>query len=143
MLESFHRGPLPPAQSYVSDGGGQVLVTAVKFAEDSGASPDLIVRAVETTGHPARASIEVPMLGRTLHADFAPHRIRTFRLPSAGGPVRETDLIEWELPDVQVSSTPLPVAPAGGRDAEPDHDASDATLPAERMAPAQRRHPDS
>lgn len=142
MLESFHRGPLPAEQSYLSDGAGPVLVTAVKGGEDGGAEPDLIVRAVETSGRPARASIAVPMLGRRLAAEFGPHQIRTFRVPLDGGPARETDLIEWDLqegPSRPLEDAPMPPAPAGQPYAEPDHDSSDATLPAERMAPAQRR----
>ena len=54
MLESFHPGSLPPQHSYVSDGGGQLMVTAVKGSEDGTSRiPDLLVRAVETTGRPA------------------------------------------------------------------------------------------
>src|SRR6185437_10926284 len=81
MLESFHRGCLPGQQSYLSDGGGPVMVTAVKGGEDGGDSPNLIVRAVECTGRAGPARIELPMLGRTIEADFGPHQIRTFRVP--------------------------------------------------------------
>jgi alpha-mannosidase len=142
MLESFHRGPLPPRQSYLSDGGGQVMVTAVKGAEDGGARPDLIVRAVETFGRPARVPIEIPLLGRSLTADFGPHQIRTFRIPLDGGEIREVDLIEWdrpEAPDAALESGAVPAAPGGHRHVEPDHDSSDATSPAERLSPAQTR----
>jgi alpha-mannosidase len=97
MLESFHRGSLPGQQSYLSDGGGPVMVTAVKGGEDGGDSPNLIVRAVECTGRAGPARIELPMLGRTIEADFGPHQIRTFRVPVAGGPVVAVDLIEWDL----------------------------------------------
>jgi alpha-mannosidase len=144
MLESFHRGPLPAAQSYLSDGGGPVQVTAVKGGEAGGPRPDLIVRAVETTGRPARVPIAIPLLGRVLTADFGAHQIRTFRVPLDGGPVREVDLIEWDRPEgfaTPIEDTPMPPAPPGRHHVEPGHDASDATLPAERLAPGQRRHP--
>ena len=50
MLESFHAGPLPAEQSFVDDGGGPVMVTAVKGSEDEiDGRTDLIVRAVETS----------------------------------------------------------------------------------------------
>jgi alpha-mannosidase len=142
MLESFHRGPLPPRQGYLADGRGQVMVTAVKGGEDGTGTPDLIVRAVETTGRPARARIELPVLGRVITADFGPSQIRTFRVPVDGGEVREVDLVEWDLPDgprggFEVSS--MPAAPTGRRATEPDRDSSDATMPAEGMAPSQRR----
>lgn len=142
MLESFHRGSLPPQHSYLSDGGGQVMVTAVKGTEDGTATPDLIVRAVETTGRPGRARIELPMLGRVIEADFGPSQIRTFRVPVDEGDIREVDLVEWDLVGGArgaFEESPMPASPIGRRDTEPDPDSSDATLPAERMAPSQRR----
>jgi alpha-mannosidase len=146
MLESFHRGALPPRQSYLSDAAGPVMVTAVKGHEDGDADrPDLIVRAVETTGRPApRTPIAIPMLGRTLIADFGPHQIRTFRVPLDGGPIREVDLIEWDRPDqAAVEDTPAGRAPHGRDDTEPDGDSSDASLPSEELSPAQRRRASS
>jgi alpha-mannosidase len=142
MLESFHNGPLPAGQSYLSDGGGPVMVTAIKGGEDGGATPDLIVRAVETTGRPARVPIEVPLLGRAFTVDFGPYQIRTFRVPLDGGAVREVDLIEWDLPDGladEVEDAAMTPAPAASGHAEPDHDSTDTTVPAERLAPGQRR----
>ncbi|MCK2217173.1 hypothetical protein MF672_025790 [Actinomadura sp. ATCC 31491] len=79
MLESFHDGPLPGALGYLDDGGGQVMVTAVKLHED--APRDLVVRAVECTGRPAVATLDVPLAGVRLTADFGPSQIRTFRIP--------------------------------------------------------------
>jgi alpha-mannosidase len=143
MLESFHPGPLPGAHSYVSDGNGQVMVTAVKGRHDGGPRPDLVVRAVETTGRPARARIALPMVGRVIEADFGASQIRTFRVPLDGGAAAEVDLVEWDLADEprgDVTESAMPVSPAGRRRARNDPDASDATLPAERMAPSQRRH---
>jgi alpha-mannosidase len=141
MLESFHRGPLPAQQGYLRDGGGSVLVSAVKGGEDGGARPDLIVRAVETAGRATRTTIEIPLLGRTLTTAFGPHQIRTFRVPVDGGPAAEVDLIEWDLEQegAAVEEGVTDAAPTGRWRSEPGHDASDATLPAERMAPGQRR----
>jgi alpha-mannosidase len=142
MLESFHRGRLPAQQSYLSDGTDQVMVTAVKGSEDFGDTADLMVRAVETTGRPATARIEIPMLGRAITADFGASEIRTFRVPVAGGESRAVDLIEWELDDGRRRSfedSPMPSAPAGRPGTEPDRDSSDATSPAENMSPSQQR----
>lgn len=104
MLESSHPGSLAPRHSYAGDGGEQVMVTAVKGSEDdavgTAAKPDLVVRAVETTGRAARARIELPVAGRVLEAEFGPSQIRTFRVPrDPARPVVEVDLIEWELAD--------------------------------------------
>ncbi len=99
MAESSHPGPLPPVASYVDDGGGAVLVTAVKGSEDPSDAPggaDLVVRAVETHGRPARARIDLAVVGRVLEEDFGPHQIRTFRVPAdPAAPVQEVDLVEW------------------------------------------------
>ncbi|MGN9842325.1 hypothetical protein ACTMTI_29805 [Nonomuraea sp. H19] len=93
MLESFHRGTLPAACGYLDDGGGQVMVTAVKRHED--APRDLVVRAVETTGRAAVATLDLPLAGIRLTADFGPSQIRTFRIPLDDPlSVVETDLVE-------------------------------------------------
>jgi alpha-mannosidase len=68
----------------------------VKGAEDGA---DLVVRAVETTGRPAHARLELPIVGRVIEADFGPSQLRTFRVPADGGAAREVDLIERDLPE--------------------------------------------
>jgi alpha-mannosidase len=96
MLESFHDGPLPSSRGYLDDGGGQVMVTAVKLHEDT--PRDLVVRAVETTGRPGTATLNIPVAGIRLTADFGPCQIRTFRIP-LDDPLSavETDLVEMEV----------------------------------------------
>src|SRR4051794_15973708 len=101
QLESFHEGTLPSEFSFLSDGAGQVMVTAVKGSEEPSDGPggaDVIVRAVETTGAPARVTLDLPLVGRTLDLEFGPSQIRTFRVPAdPAGEVVEVDLIEWPL----------------------------------------------
>jgi alpha-mannosidase len=81
----------------------------VKGWEDGGDRPDLIVRAVETSGRPGRAALRLPLLGRTVEADFGASQIRTFRVP-ADGEVREVDLLERELaePSGEFTASRLP-----------------------------------
>jgi alpha-mannosidase len=137
MLESFHPGALPPAQSFVSDGDGAVMITAVKGWEDPGT--DVIVRAVETLGAETSARLELPVVGRAVEAEFGPSQIRTFRVPADGGPVVEVDLLERDR-EPSRPFTAVDVEPAvSGADQEPDHLSSDATQPAEEAAPGQRR----
>ena len=83
LIETYHAGPLPQRASYADDGGGDVVVTAVKAAEDGGA---WVVRAYESAGRAAHARLDV--LGRTIEADFGAHEIKTF----VDG--RETNLLE-------------------------------------------------
>ncbi|MBA2384029.1 MAG: alpha-mannosidase [Actinobacteria bacterium] len=94
LLEAGHSGPLPQRASFANDGGGDVVLTVVKGAEDADGS--LVVRAYESAGRPARASLALPLLDRTIEADFGPHEIKTFRVPrDPAAPVAETNLLEW------------------------------------------------
>lgn len=103
MLETFHDGELPPVDSFADDSAEQVMITAIKTGEDAdGDQPTLVVRAVETTGRPARARLRLPLTGQILETDFGPHQIRTFRI-GADRQVVETDLIEWPLADGPVA----------------------------------------
>jgi len=94
LLESSHEGDLPQRASYASDGGGAVVLTVVKGAEDGGGA--LVLRAYESTGRPAHATIELPLVGRTIEADFGAGEIKTFLVPAdPDAPVVETNLLEW------------------------------------------------
>ena len=67
---------------------------ALKAAEDGDGA--LVVRAYETAGRPARATIELPLVGRTIEADFGPAEVKTFRVPRDPDiPIEETNLLEW------------------------------------------------
>ena len=99
QLESFHDGTLPAVGSYVQmgtvAGDGQVVVTALKGAEDDPAAT--VVRAVETLGRGCTARLTV--LGRTIEAEFGPNQIRTFLVPPDPTPLTEVDLVEWPIAD--------------------------------------------
>ncbi|MFE1665069.1 alpha-mannosidase [Microbacterium sp. P02] len=100
QLESFHEGDLPPRHSFADDGGEAVMVTALKGSEDDApdGGADVIVRAVETRGAAASVSIDLPLVGRTLDADFGPYQLRTFRVPrDQTAEIVEVDLLEWPL----------------------------------------------
>jgi alpha-mannosidase len=92
MLESFHEGDLPPERSFADDGGGPALLTVLKAAEDG---DGFILRAVETHGSAAKATFDVPLLGRTVELAFRPGEIKTMRLPrDPAQAARETNLLE-------------------------------------------------
>ena len=95
MIETYHKGELPQTDSYVSVDADNVMVSAMKKAEDN---DDLIIRAYETARTSTRAVIKLPKWNRTIEADFGPCEIKTFRIPKdASLPIAETNLIEWEL----------------------------------------------
>jgi alpha-mannosidase len=94
LLESYHPGGLPQHASYAADGGGDVVVTAIKEAEDGDGA--LIVRAYESAGRAAHATIDLPLVDRTIEADFGAHELKTFRVPrDPEAAVAETSLLEW------------------------------------------------
>lgn len=96
MLEPAHHGSLPPTASFADDRGGAVMITTLKGAEGTDPTrPDLVLRAVETRGRPARAVLRVPFTDQSIQARFRPHQIRTWRLPASGGQPVEVDLLEW------------------------------------------------
>ena len=140
MLESFHGGALPAAQSLATDGGGDVMITAVKGWEDG---TDLVVRAVETTGRACVGRLELPVAGRVIDADFGPSQIRTFRVPLDGSAVAEVDLIERDLPSPsrRFTASTMAVAPGGVAGCAPGPAESDATVPAQADSPGQHRLP--
>jgi alpha-mannosidase len=94
LIETFHDGPLPQRALFLDDGAGDVVVTVLKGAEDADGS--LVVRGYETAGRAARATIELPLVERTISADFGAHEIKTFRVPrDPEAPVAEANLLEW------------------------------------------------
>ena len=93
MAETYHDGPLPLVASYLAIEGDNVVVGAVKQAEDDA---DLIVRCHETTGTGGPVTLRLPAWDRIVEASFTPYEMKTFRVPGdAARPVTETDLIEW------------------------------------------------
>ena len=95
LIESFHEGPLGPAASFASVEPDNLILGALKEAEDGGG---LVVRVVETAGRTAEARVHLTVWGRELAFPIGPYEIRTFRLPAdAGAEPFETDLLERPL----------------------------------------------
>ena len=94
LLESSHHGDLPQASSYAAIEGDDVALTVLKAAEDADGA--LVVRAYETAGRPARATIHLPLVERTIEADFGANELKTFKVPrDPAAAVAETSLLEW------------------------------------------------
>ncbi len=93
LAETFHPGPLPLAAEFVAAEPANIVVTAVKQAEDG---DDMILRCSETAGVATAATLRLAAWNRTVETTFSPFEIKTIRLPNDQSlPVREIDLIEW------------------------------------------------
>ncbi|MEH7380563.1 glycoside hydrolase family 38 C-terminal domain-containing protein [Bacillus sp. JJ1533] len=94
IIETYHKGSLPQKDSFLSVDVENIIISAVKKAEDN---DDLIVRAYETTNDATTAVISLPKWNRTITAEFKPSEIKTFRIPKDESlPIVETNLLEWE-----------------------------------------------
>jgi alpha-mannosidase len=94
LFATFHPdGTLPLSDSFLTVEPANVMVTVLKQAEDDNG---LVLRAFETSGAAARASIRLPKLGRVIEADFSANEIKTFLIShDATKEVTETNLLEW------------------------------------------------
>lgn len=94
LLATYHpQGTLPQSGSFLSVDRPNILVGALKQAEDGDA---LILRCVEVNKEAVRATICLPRWGRVIEVDFGPCEIKTFRIPRhPGEEVQETNLLEW------------------------------------------------
>ncbi len=94
LFATFHpEGTLPQSDSFIAVEPENVMVTVLKQAEDG---DGFVLRAFETSGAAAHASIRLPKLGRLIEADFGANEIKTFLIPSdSAQAVMETNLLEW------------------------------------------------
>ena len=88
--ETHHDGTLPQIYSGVSVSGDQVVITAVKTAEDGCGT---IVRLVETAGKPTEATVDFGALNAKFTLTFNPQEIKTVRI-APDGTVSECLIIE-------------------------------------------------
>jgi len=95
LIETYHKGSLPQKDSYVAIEKENVIISAMKQAEDN---DDIIIRCYETNRVATEATIRLPKWDRIITASFQPCEIKTFRIPKdTSKPVMETNLLEWEM----------------------------------------------
>jgi alpha-mannosidase len=78
IIETFHKGRLPQVQSFMDADRREVVISAVKEAEDKNG---IIIRAYETNRQKIKAAINIPFMGRILTVDFDPCEIKTIFIP--------------------------------------------------------------
>lgn len=91
IYQGIHPGDQPASASFLSVDASNVVVSVLKQAEDG---DDLIVRCYETAGRATTATLKLGLLGRQWTGTFHPLEIKTLRVPSAGGAIREVNVLE-------------------------------------------------
>jgi alpha-mannosidase len=90
VIETFHEGKLPQVQSFADVDSKEIVITAMKEAEDK---DGVILRAYETMKHKVRATFHLPFMERTITMDFAPCEIKTIKIPYD----KEADAVEVNM----------------------------------------------
>lgn len=93
ILATFHHdGELPQTDTFIHVDSSNILVTVLKEAEDGNG---IIVRAVETLGKQASATIKLPLWNCTITDEFKPMEIKTYLIPNDERlPVRSVNVLE-------------------------------------------------
>ncbi len=92
LTESIHAGDFPAAQGFLSVTGKNVVICALKMAEDG---DDLILRVRETAGEQTTVHITMPFIQREIDADLTPWKVKTFRIPiDPKKPIQVSNFIE-------------------------------------------------
>ena len=112
LMEAAHDGRLPSTARYASLTPENIVLGAMKVAEDG---DDLVIRIVETAGRAAHGVVDLPLWQRRFEVDIRPFEIRTFRVSrDPDVDVIETDLLEQPLPVSEI------VAASSERDTRTD-----------------------
>jgi alpha-mannosidase len=91
VYQGIHGGTRPQADSFLSVNAPNVIVSAIKQAEDGG---DLILRCYETAGRAATASLDLRFAKRRWTGSFRPSEIKTLRMDPRTGEIREVNALE-------------------------------------------------
>ncbi len=91
MYQGIHRGTMPKSGSFLSVDAQNVIVSAVKQAENGN---DLIIRCVETNGATVTANLDLGFAKKKWIGDFRPYEIKTLRMNAKSGTIKEVNLLE-------------------------------------------------
>ena len=91
MYQGIHRGTMPKSGSFLSVDAENVIVSAVKQSENG---EDLILRCVETNGTAVTAILDLSFAKRKWSGSFRPFEIKTLRMNTKSGSIREVNLLE-------------------------------------------------
>ncbi|MCL2462665.1 MAG: hypothetical protein FWF44_08380, partial [Defluviitaleaceae bacterium] len=92
IAETYHAGPLPLCYSGIEVAADNVIVTAVKPAQDGSG---IIVRAYEAGAGDTETELRLSFLDRSFRARFPQNGVKTFRVQKGtNAPVVECDFME-------------------------------------------------
>jgi alpha-mannosidase len=91
IYQGIHKGSMPKSASLISVDARNVIVSAIKRAENGNY---IIIRCVETLGLPVTATLDVRFIDRKWTGNFRPCEIKTLRLDPVSGNLKEVDLME-------------------------------------------------
>ncbi len=91
IYQGIHGGTLPKSDSFLSIDKPNVIIAAIKQAEDN---DDIVIRCVETSGIPTAASIDLHFAGLTWKGNFRPCEIKTLRMTRSKKEISEVNLLE-------------------------------------------------
>jgi alpha-mannosidase len=91
MYQGIHPGDRPESASFLSVDSANVVVTAVKEAEDG---DDIIVRCFESTGRESKATVNLAFANTQWSGTFHPFEIKTLRITRKTHAVREVNILE-------------------------------------------------
>jgi alpha-mannosidase len=94
IYQGIHGGSKPQSVSFLSVDVLNVVVTALKKAEEGNA---LILRCYETDGRATAATLRLGFVHRHWTGNFRPLEIKTLRIPLNGGDVSEVNLLEHAM----------------------------------------------
>ncbi len=91
IYQGIHGGKLSKTNSFLAVDRPNVIVSAIKQAEDN---DDVVIRCVETSGEPTTASLDLRFAGHVWTGSFRPLEIKTLRVNSISGKITETNVLE-------------------------------------------------
>ena len=91
IYQGIHGGKMPKAGSFISVDNENIIITAIKQAEEG---DDLIIRCVETSGTATSATVDFSFVNRKWEGNFKPCEIKTLRLNCKTLDVKEVNLLE-------------------------------------------------
>ncbi len=91
IYQGIHGGALPKSNSFLSVDSPNVIITAIKNAEDN---DDLIIRCVELAGKEITTTLNTGFNKRSWNGKFNPFEIKTLRINRKSGVVKEVNLLE-------------------------------------------------